>query len=255
MSDFSTTNVQEWRGATVVDRDGDKLGRVEDIFLDIDTNQPEWVLVNTGLFGKNQTFVPLANATRQGDQIRVAYDKAKVKDAPNMEPGRELSQEEEARLYEYYGMGYSEARSGTGLPEGGAPERGGRTDDAMTRSEEELRVGTQRREAGRVRLKKYVTTEQETVTVPVQREEVRVEREPITDANVDRATAGPDITESEHEVTLMEEQPVVQKEVVPKERVRLDKDAVTEQETVSEELRKEQVDVEGAGRPERRRDR
>jgi stress response protein YsnF len=77
----------------------------------------------------------------------------------------------------------------------------------------------------------------------VQREEVRVEREPITDANVDNATDGPAISEEEHEVTLHEEVPVADKVAVPKERVRLDKDTVTDEETVSGEVRQERIDV------------
>jgi uncharacterized protein (TIGR02271 family) len=81
--------------------------------------------------------------------------------------------------------------------------------------------------------------------VPVQREEVRVEREPITDANLDAATSGPAISEEEHEITLHEETPVVEKRVVPRERVRLDTDTVTEQRQVGEEVRKEQLEVEG----------
>jgi uncharacterized protein (TIGR02271 family) len=96
-----------------------------------------------------------------------------------------------------------------------------------------------------VRLRKYVTTEQRQVTVPVEREEVRVEREPITDANIDAATRGPAISEEEHEVILHEEEPVVEKRVVPKERVRLGKETVTEQERVGEEVRQEHIEVEG----------
>jgi uncharacterized protein (TIGR02271 family) len=127
----------------------------------------------------------------------------------------------------------------------------------MTRSEEELRVGTTERKRGRVRLRKYVTTEQVQQTVPVQRERARVEREPITDANLDAATSGPEISEAEHEVILREEEPVVEKRVVPRERVRLDKDTVTGEERVAEEVRKEQIEVQGEdgklGRQERRR--
>jgi uncharacterized protein (TIGR02271 family) len=115
----------------------------------------------------------------------------------------------------------------------------------MTRSEEELQVGTTQRERGRARLRKYVTTEQEQLTVPVQREEARVEREPITDANLDAATSGPEISEAEHEVVLREEEPVVEKRVVPRERVRLDTETVTEERQVGEEVRKEQIEVEG----------
>jgi uncharacterized protein (TIGR02271 family) len=122
----------------------------------------------------------------------------------------------------------------------------------MTCSEEELRVGTEARERGRVRLRKYVTTEQVTQTVPVQREEVRLEDEPITDANVDAATSGPKVTDSGHEVVLHGEQPVVEKRVVPRERVRLDKEVVTDQEQVAGEVRKEQIDVDDHSGRDRR---
>jgi uncharacterized protein (TIGR02271 family) len=115
----------------------------------------------------------------------------------------------------------------------------------MTRSEEELRVGKTQRERGKARLRKYVVTEQVEQTVPVQREEVRVEREPITDSNVDEARSGPKISEEEHEVVLHEEEIVTEKRAVPKERVRLDKETVTDERTVSEEVRKEQIEAEG----------
>jgi len=115
----------------------------------------------------------------------------------------------------------------------------------MTRSEERLRVGTERQAAGRARLRKYVVTENVQQTVPVTREEVRVEREPITDANRDAALAVPDICEEEHEVTLTEERPVVQKETVPVERVRLTKEQVTGEEVVSDEVRREVIETEG----------
>jgi uncharacterized protein (TIGR02271 family) len=115
----------------------------------------------------------------------------------------------------------------------------------MTRSEEELRVGTREREAGRVRLRKHVVTENVTKTVPVSHEEVRIEREPITDENRGDALDGPAISEEEHEVVLHAEEPVVEKQVVAKERVRLDKDTVRGEEQVSDEVRKERIDTDG----------
>ncbi len=119
---------------------------------------------------------------------------------------------------------------------------GPNTDDAMTRSEERLHVGTENVATGRARLRKYVVTENVTQTVPVSHEEVRLEREPITDANRDAALSGADITEEEHEVTLHAERPVTQKETVPVERVRLGTETVTEQTEVSEQVRKEQIE-------------
>jgi uncharacterized protein (TIGR02271 family) len=119
------------------------------------------------------------------------------------------------------------------------------TDEAMTRSEEELRVGTREREAGRVRLRKRVETEPVSETVTTRHETARVEREPITDANVDRAMSGPEISEEEHEMRLTAEEAVVEKQTVPKERVRLEKDVVEEDETITDELRKERIEAEG----------
>jgi uncharacterized protein (TIGR02271 family) len=249
-----------WIGHTLVDDSGDRIGKIADLYTDEATGKPEWIAVNTGRFGSKINFVPLAGAVASGDDLRVPYTVDKVKDAPDAEPDGQLSQEEEARLYRHYGMDYSEDRSPSGLPEGGTraagggdtgPETTGRdtsgptTDDAMTRSEEELHVGTERHEAGRVRLRKYVVTEEETRTVPVSHEEVRIEREPITDANVDAARSGPEISEEEHEVILHEEEPVVAKKVVPKERVRLDTENVTEERQVTEEVRKERIEAEG----------
>jgi uncharacterized protein (TIGR02271 family) len=248
MPDVNT--VRSWQGATMVDRDGDRVGTIDSIYVDDQSGQPEWALVNTGLFGAKSTFVPLAQANPSGDDVQVPYEKQLIKDAPKMDPDGHLSEAEEQELWRHYGLDYGAADTGqqTTYDERdtvGRDVSGRTTDDAMTRSEEELQVDTQTRERGRARLRKYVTTEEQQVTVPVQREEVRVEREPITDANLDAATSGPDITEAEHEVTLREEEPVVEKRVVPKERVRLDKETVTEERQVGEEVRQEQVEVEG----------
>ena len=247
--------VAEWRGRTAIDSDGDKIGSIDEIYMDTETGKPEWLAVTTGMFGSKLSFVPIVEATEVGDDVQVPYHTQHVKDAPGAEPDGQLSQEEEAALYGHYGLDYSESGSDSGLPEGqsgteGHDVSGPTTDDAMTRSEEELRVNTERRESGRVRLRKYVVTENVTQTVPVQREEVRVEREPVTDANAGPATDGPAISEEEQEVVLHEEQPVVEKQAVPKERVRLAKDQVSEDAQVSEEVRKEQIETDGTDRPE-----
>jgi uncharacterized protein (TIGR02271 family) len=236
--------IKAWEGRDLLDRDGDKIGSIGDIYLDTETGRPEWIAVTTGLFGSKVSFVPTAEAQAAGDDVRVPYEKSHVKDSPNVDADGELSQDEESRLYAHYGLAYAESDA----PERGTVGRdtsGPETDDAMTRSEEELSVGTRQVETGRVRLRKYIVTENVTTTVPVSREEVRLEREPITDANRDQALAGGDLTEEEHEVTLHAEQPVVDKTVVPKERVRLDTDTVTEDAQVDEEVRKERIETEG----------
>ncbi|MEA2132275.1 MAG: hypothetical protein QOC68_184, partial [Solirubrobacteraceae bacterium] len=151
---MTTQNVTEWRGQSLLDSDGEKIGTIEEIYLDTDTEQPEWALVKTGMFGGKGTFVPLQQANPSGDGVQVPFEKAHVKDAPNIEPDGELSRSEERTLYEHYGLGYDDSQSGSGT-NGGGDEPVGRdtsgptTDDAMTRSEEELSVGTQQRETGR----------------------------------------------------------------------------------------------------------
>jgi len=252
-----TDDILSWRGCELRDSEGEKVGKIEEIYLDADTNQPEWALVNTGLFGTKSTFVPLRNATAEDAEVLVPYDKAKIKDAPTIEADGQLSRHEETQLYRHYGLDYSEAESGATGGAAGAGESGRRSDvergsdDAMTRSEEELRVGTTERESGRARLRKYVETEDVSQTVPVEREEVRVEREPITDANVDDATSGTDIAENEHEVVLHEEEVVTEKRAVPKERIRLDKEKVTDEREVSDTVRREQIEVDDGGRGQR----
>ena len=250
------TEAYQWQGRTMVGSDGDKIGHIAEIYEDPQTGKPEWATVSSGLFGTKSNFVPLAGASPDGEDVRAEVTKDQVKDAPGVEADGELSEREEQRLFEYYGVAYTTEGSTTAEGQPDQPGQAGagtvgldvsgpETDEAMTRSEEELRVGTRQREAGRARLRKYVVTEMVTKTVPVQREEVRVEREPITDANRDQATSAADISEEEHEVVLREEEPVVEKRVVPQERVRLDKQTISDEREVSEEVRKEQIDTEG----------
>ncbi|HEX2103000.1 MAG TPA: DUF2382 domain-containing protein [Solirubrobacteraceae bacterium] len=215
-----------WRGRTIVDRDGDKIGKLDELYLD-EADRPAWGAVTTGLFGRRQSFVPLADLRPAGDDLQVPYEKDRVKDAPNVDPDEQLSGEEEARLHRHYGVAdeperadeservaepqradeperadHPEAAEGGGAEarrEGGgdvdrAPARAG-GDDAgaeMIRSEEEVDVSTRRRVAGRARLKKYVVTEHVKKVVPVQREEVRVEFEPG-----DEEEAAPDAARGE----------------------------------------------------------
>ncbi|MGO4187969.1 DUF2382 domain-containing protein [Pseudarthrobacter sp. TAF60_1] len=259
------------KSGNVVGSDGSKIGSIGQLYADDETGEPTWVTVKTGLFGTSQSFVPVDGARVDGDDLVVPYTKDHVKDAPRVDTDGHLEPEEEDRLYTHYEKGartYSEARgdaelrdsdyrgdadlnagaaAGRGTTAGavGHDTSGPTTDDAMTRSEERLNVGTEKQATGRVRLRKYVTTENVTKTVPVQREEVRLEREPITEQNRGAAMSGPDLSDEEHEVVLHEERPVVEKETVPVERVRLNKDTVTEDATVNEEVRKEHVETDG----------
>lgn len=264
----------------VYDGDGNKIGDAKHVFLDDASGRPEWVTVKTGMFGSNESFVPIRDASLVQDHLEVPYRKDKVKGAPNVDidAGGHLSVDEEQRLYDYYGINWDSVlgepgeqdRTGTAGTAGAAGAAGaagttarpgraagtagaagrrseartGPRDDAMTRSEEQMHVGVERRETGRARLRKYVVTEEVQQTVPVRHEEVRVEREPITDANRGEAMEGPEISEAEHEVTLHEERPVVKTETVPVERVRMTTEEASEDETVRGQVRKERIEAE-----------
>ncbi|MEV0602284.1 PRC and DUF2382 domain-containing protein [Streptomyces sp. NPDC050315] len=227
----------------VYDSAGKKIGDARHVFFDEVSGQPEWVSVKTGLFGTSESFVPIHDATVVEDHLEVPYLKNKVKEAPNVDvdAGGHLSEQEERRLYEFYGVDWEAAWRQT-QPD--AKKAAGRpTDEAMTRSEEQMRVGTERRETGRARLRKYVVTEEQQRTVPVRHEEVRVEREPVTEANREEAMSGPEISEAEHEVTLHAERPVVETKAEPVERVRLTTDERVEEETVKGKVRKERIEA------------
>src|ERR1700712_324501 len=288
------TNAQtpeSYLGKNAVDAQGDKIGSVGQVYLNDQTGEPDWITVNTGLFGMRESFAPLQGSSFNGEDVVLPFDKAVVKDAPDVADSSHLDGDEQERLYSYYQQYLSDAGgrgadtsyqrntvtqddadyasqgsdlnqadlnqadlnqadlnqadlpSDRGRETVGPDTSGPTTDDAMTRSEEHLNVGTERVEAGRARLRKYVVTEQQSVTVPVSHEEVRVEREPITDENRRDALDGPGISEEEHEVLLHAERPVVQTEAVPVERVRLGTETVTEQQNVTGEVRKEQIEV------------
>ncbi|AOW90333.1 DUF2382 domain-containing protein [Streptomyces olivaceus] len=268
----------------VYDGDGNKIGDAKHVFFDDMTGRPEWVSVKTGMLGSSESFVPVRDAALVQDHLEVPYGKDQVKGAPtvDVDAGGHLSESEEHRLYDYYGINFdsvlSEAErtddgrwaagpgtagaagtvgaaglAGTGRAgtDGGttgredAWDRADMTDErAMTRSEEQMHIGVERRESGRARLRKYVVTEEVQQTVPVTHEEVRVVREPITDANRGEALAGPEISEAEHEVTLHAERPVVETETVPVERVRMTMEEHTENETVRGQVRKERIEAE-----------
>ena len=240
------------QGKTLFGEGHDKLGTIHTLYADREDGDPTFATVNTGMFGSKTSFVPLAEARLEGEDVVVPYSKSLVSDAPKIDEESDLEPAEEERLYAHYSLTGGGTQT-TGTQSTGTDRTVGHdtsgptTDNAMTRSEEQVRVGTEQVETGRARLRKFVTEEQVTETVPVSHEEVRLEREPITDANVGNALDGPAISEEEHEVVLHAERPVVAKEAVPVERVRLDGLGVQEQQTVSESVRKEQIELDADG--------
>jgi uncharacterized protein (TIGR02271 family) len=228
-------------GANVYDVAGERIGSVEEIFYDDETSRPEWIGVGTGFLGTRRILVPVAGARASGDGITVPYAKDTVNDAPDVD-GDRISEDVEVQLYTYYRTSWTDRWSGDrAVADDGratAP-RDGRS-DSMTRSEEQLRVGKETIDAGRVRLRKWVETEPVQADVELERETAHVRRE-----RIDEPTTAAAIGEQEIDVVLHEERPVVAKETVARERIRLDRGLEVETTTVRDDVRREHVDVEG----------
>lgn len=244
--------LQNAQGNPVYSNDGEQIGKVEEVFHDIDTDQPEWIGIGTGFFSSKRVLVPVASAEVRDDGIYVPYSKDHVGGAPDID-GDEISQDTEAELYSYYGIEYGENRSDSGLPEGTQSDTAEtrtdttRTDadsETITRSEEELRAGTRQREAGQVRVRKYVETEKAQTTVPTRREEVSVERVPVSEGTTSTEA---EFSENEITVPIVEEEAVVEKRPVVKEELRISKETVTGEETVEADVRKERIDIDEEG--------
>jgi len=240
----NTQGPEAYAGKTAVDAEGAKIGSVGQVYLNDETGQPDWITVNTGMFGTKEHFAPLYGSSFDGDRLVLPYGKDVVKDAPDVADAAHLDGDEQQSLYAYYdqymgaGTGYHTETTG-----GEAKAKGtGNAEGYVTRSEEQLRVGTQRVAAGRAGIRKFVVTEQQTVTVPVSHDEVRVVREPMQPGDsVDGSTIGEDSID----VALMQDEVRVDKQVVGVEKVRLATETVTEQQEVSEAVRKEQIEVTG----------
>ena len=250
---------------SVVDQSGNKIGEIGQVYLDDASGQPAWVTVKTGLFGRNETFVPFKGLETSGDQIRAPYTKDKVKDAPNVDPDGHLSEDETDELYRYYSDTFASGSKAadTNTDQGVAGQKVANTESAadtkaqttadqkspvagdgsVVRHEERLNVGKERVESGRMRIRKHVVHDTETVEVPVEREEIHVERVPL-----DEKVAADDakLSEGTQDIVTHEERPVVNKETVGVEKIKIGKEAVQDTETVSGKVAKEQIDIDNA---------
>lgn len=260
---IDTNSLDRLSGATVYGNNGDKIGKLGTVYLDDVTSEPTFATVSTGLFGTSESFVPLQGARIDGDDLHVAYTKDQVKDAPRVEADGELAPAEEARLYEHYQLDSGQARADRtdsadtadrdrDVHDTGAAGETGRDHDrdsggteTVTAHQERLNVGTRAEETGRARLRKYTTTDTETVEVPVAKEKLVVEREDA--GGTVRAGGLDDLADGDRdeEITLREERPVVEKETVERERVQVGKEKITDTETVTDEVRTEHVEVDG----------
>jgi uncharacterized protein (TIGR02271 family) len=245
MTNVTMEAIAAARGADVYSSDGEKIGSVEEIYHDYETRQPEWIGIGTGIFSTKHALLPVEGADLRSDGLFVPYSKEQVKGAPEIDAD-EIDEGTERSLYEHYGLNYSERRSGSMLPEDGPGTMGAEDEaqveqeGAVTRHEEELRVGKRDAETGRARLRKWIETEPVSEDVELRRETARVTREPV-----DRPAGDAEFGDEEIDVPLRGEEAVVEKETVAKERVGLEREVETERETVGGELRKERVDVEG----------
>ena len=293
-------NIKDLFNATAYDKNGEKLGDVNEVFVDDQSGQPTFVEVNHGLFGMNSSLVPLRGHDFSGDDLKLGFSKDRIKDAPDFDSDKPLTPEAQSDIFKHYGLDNArdvtdykdsnldskrdvqagadkdhnltagagaagagaagahadEKKADTHTTDAAATERkAGVADDAaaartnndgeLIRSEEQLNVNKERVATGEARLRKYVVTDTESVEVPVEREEVRVERTPINAEDAKNYKGAISGDSEEASVTLHEERVNVNKETVPVEKINLKKDTVRDTETHTEELRKEQIDTDG----------
>ena len=291
-------NIKDLFNATAYDNNGEKLGDVNEVFVDDQSGQPTFVEVNHGLFGMNSSLVPLRGHDFSGDDLKLGFSKDRIKDAPEFDSDKPLTPEAQSDIFKHYGLESAhdvtdykdsnldskrdvqagadkdhnltagagaagagvagahadEKKADTHTTDAAATERkAGVADDAaaartnndgeLIRSEEQLNVNKERVATGEARLRKYVVTDTESVEVPVEREEVRVERTPINAEDAKNYNGAISGDSEEASVTLHEERVNVNKETVPVEKINLKKDTVRDTETHTEELRKEQIDT------------
>jgi uncharacterized protein (TIGR02271 family) len=275
-SDRFTAIEDRFAGYTVYDQNYDKIGKVDDLFVD-ENDQPEYIGVKMGFLGTRSTLIPmdLARVNDERQLIEVAADKETVKDGPTFDDDREITPDFENEVYSYFGLQRSDATengayysdeetAGTGTAgpgitmgdiesgtfrehppgeEGVYDQSGSDPEDELRvqRTEEELTAGTREREAGALNVRKRVRIDHETVEAPTRHEEVTVERVPVEgEATASEAEIG----DEEVRVPVTEEEVVVEKRPVAKEEIRVRKDVVEDVETVEEDVRREEVDVE-----------
>ena len=281
-SDRFTGIEDQYAGYEVYDRNGEKIGKVDDLFIN-ESDQPEYLGVKMGFLGLQGTsLIPweLTRVDEQGHRIEVSVDKAQVKEGPSFDDDRDITPDYEERVRSHYGLGamqgaadrgtygdyyaYEEHQGevgpgvrmgdtetgefrGHGREQEGVNQPGDDLEDEdelrVQRTEEELVAGTREREAGALRVRKRVRTEREQISVPTRHEEVSVERVPVEEG---REASEAEIGEGEVVMPVTEEEVVVEKRPVVKEELRIRKDVVEDEEVVEEDVRKEEVDVEDA---------
>jgi uncharacterized protein (TIGR02271 family) len=238
-SDRFTAIEDRFAGYEVYDPNGEKIGKVDDLFVDENDN-PEYVGVKMGFLGTSSTLIPMDTITvdESAGRLVTSADKETVKNGPAFDDDREITPDFENEVYSYYGLQRTESTEERGAYDAYTREATDEDELRVKRSEEELRAGTREREAGALNVRKRVVTERQQMEVPTRREEVTVERVPV-----EGEASEAQIADDEVRVPVTEEEVVVEKRPVAKEEVRVRKDVVEDTEVVEEDVRKEEVDV------------
>jgi uncharacterized protein (TIGR02271 family) len=242
-TDRFTALEERFVGYEVYDQSGEKIGKVDDLFVD-DNNNAEYVGVKMGFLGTRSTLIPMDIITvdEPAGRLVTSADKETVKNGPTFDDDREIIPSFENEVYSYYGLQRASTESGayeTYQAEATASDVRDEDELRVQRVEEELAAGTREREAGALNVRKRVRTDREQIEVPTRHEEVTVERVPVSEGTASEAQIGDD----EVSIPVTEEEVVVEKRPVAKEEVRIRKDVVEDMEVVEEDVRREEIDV------------
>ncbi len=247
-NDRFTAIEDRFKGYEVYDHDGDKIGKVDDLFVD-QADEPEYIGVKMGFLGTSSTLIPwdvVSRVDEEDSRIEVSADKAQAKEGPAFDDDQDITPDYEREVRSYYGVGSADAAD-RGSYSGYYSDTDADLEDEdelrVQRTEEELRTGTREREAGGVNVRKRVRTDRESVTVPKRREEVHVDRVPVDETEGERVAAESEIGDDEVRMPVVEDEVVTEKKPVAKEEIRVRKDVVADEEVVEEDVRKEEIDI------------
>jgi len=240
-SDRFTAFEDTFAGYEVYDQAGEKIGKVDDLFVDENEN-PEYIGVKMGFLGTRSTLIPmdLVTVNESAGRLDVATDRETAKNGPAFDDDREITPEFENQVYSYYGLQRTETSAGP-AHYGAYPTE--TTDEVrIQRTEEELLAGTRERQAGAINVRKRVRIDRQRMEVPTRREEVIVDRVPVEGTATEA-----EIGDEEVRIPVTEEEVVVEKRPVVKEEVRIRKDVVEDTEVVEEDVRREEIEIDDEG--------
>jgi uncharacterized protein (TIGR02271 family) len=242
---YSLEQLEQYIGTRVIDKDGKDIGKLTNIYVENSgEKEPVFITVSTGWFGFNDVFVPLDGAEIAGDQIQVKYDEEMIKSAPKYDANSSVADASENELLQYYGVNYTGSDAGNQNTSNVSTDHQGDSEtDTLTLHQEDVHIGKEQKETGKVRISKHIVTEEKEFKVPVTKEKVRITTTDVSDKSPDAH----ELNEQSVEFTTSEEEVHLTKEVRPTQQVNIEKIREVNEHNIKAQASHEELDVDDEG--------